>query len=173
MATASGICLTAKNPRASPWITYPRDASSRSVRDLRACHTATTSQGCTNTAISWGTWKQLGLAYGSLAAWRIGRCWQFPQCPTPRYPTPWWPTPWCPTPQCPTPQCPTPQCPSPQCPTPRCLSPWCPTPRCPSPWGTRRWLGRQGVNQSSCCRGGDGCWVRVRVGFLTCSFSEL
>jgi hypothetical protein len=32
-----------------------------------------------------------------------------------------------------------------------------------------RLLVRQGVNQSSRCRGGHGCCVQVRVGFLSCS----
>jgi len=43
--------------------------------------------------------------------------------------------------------------------------------RCPSPWGMPGWLSRRGVNQSSRCRGGNGCCIWVRVGFLSCSFS--
>ena len=49
-------------------------------------------------------------------------------------------------------------------------SPWRPSRQCPSPWGAPRWLGRRGVNKSSCCRGGDGCCVWVSVGLSSCSF---
>jgi len=49
-------------------------------------------------------------------------------------------------------------------------SPCCPSPRCPTPCGAPRWLGRWAVNQSLNCRGGDGCCVWVRVGFLSCWF---
>jgi len=55
-------------------------------------------------------------------------------------------------------------------------SPWCPSPQCcssrgPSTTGAAGWLSRPRVNQSSPYRGGDGCWVRVRVWILPCLFS--
>jgi len=55
-------------------------------------------------------------------------------------------------------------------------SPRCQTPRrtssgCSSQWGVCWCCGRQGLSQSWHWRWGDGCCVRVRVGFLSCSFS--
>jgi len=43
-------------------------------------------------------------------------------------------------------------------------------PQCASPWGVPGWLVRWEVKQSSHCRGGDGCCVRISVRFLSCSF---
>jgi len=44
----------------------------------------------------------------------------------------------------------------------------CPSPQCPSPWGAPGCLCRPGMSQSLRSRGGDGCCVWVRVGFLSC-----
>jgi len=55
-------------------------------------------------------------------------------------------------------------------PSPQFLSPHRPSPRCPSLGvtpGRLRWVG---VHQSLCCREHNGCYVQVRVGFLSCLF---
>ena len=58
----------------------------------------------------------------------------------------------------------------PQCPSPQCPMCWCPSPKCLPPWGVPGWLPREGVDQFLHWTWGDGHCVRVRVGFLSCSF---
>ena len=142
-ATTSGACPTATNPWALPTTTNSGDSSPPSAGVFGACDAAKTSPSGANSARTWGSRKHFGWGCGLAAAQLIGSWRQSPRCLSPR-------------------------CPSPQYPSPQCLSPQCPSPQWPSPWGTPGWLGRRGVNQSSHCRGGDGCCVRVRVGCLSC-----
>jgi len=56
--------------------------------------------------------------------------------------------------------------------SPRCPSPQHPAPECSSPLGVPQWHGTRRVNWYLHCRGGDSCWVEVRVGFLSSSLAD-
>jgi len=125
MATTSGACLTATNPRATLTTMNYGDSSPLWAVVFGVCDDTKTLPDSANSARSFGSRKHLGCGCGSAAALRIGWWRHSPQSPTPRY---------------------------------------------PSCTGAPRWLGRQGINQWLQYREGNCCCVRVRVGFLSCSF---
>jgi len=112
------------------------------------CDAAKTLPSGANSSRTWGRQRHLRCWCGSVATWRFDR---------------WRQSPWSPSPRCLTPPCPTPWCPSPRR----------PSPQCPSPRGAPWWLGRRGLEQCSGFRRGNGCCVRVRVGFLFCEIALL
>jgi len=131
---APGPAPQPQSPEPPPTTTNSGDSYPQWAGVFGACDATKTSPSGANSVRSWGSRKHLGCRCAATATWRIGRWRQSPRCHSPG---------------CPSPGCPSPGYPSPGCPFPRCLSVWC-----PSPWGMPGWLGRRGVNQSLCCRGG-------------------
>jgi len=170
LAKTFGTCHVATYPGKKPMTLHSADPALQSAGVFWDCEASKTSRANANSARCWGSRKQDHSGCGLATAHRVSSWQQSPrdsslQCPSPRHDMPW-----CPSLSCHSPWCLTPRCPTPWCLSHRCRSPWCQCHLCPPCWGAPARLGMHGVIQSLHCGRGDGCFVQVSVGCLSCSF---